>query len=126
LTGPAHSRRTDGNVAASARAELARLRRGLDRLEAALDRLEIPPASQAARSRPGRYYELLVDVYEHGRHGAAAGSFADLGRARGYDARGLGGFFVGALAPLTRENDRVRLTAEGHRLVRDYLTGPGA
>jgi hypothetical protein len=47
--------------------------------------------------------------------------FIDLGRSRGYDARGLGGFFLGRRAPLQRHNDRVLLTTEGHRLVEDYL-----
>jgi hypothetical protein len=117
--------RTGSNVAASARAELTRIRDSLDRLEVTLGRLETTPSVQAGRVRPERYYELLVDIYEHGRHGADTESFADLGRGRGYDARGLGGFFVGELAPLMRENGRVRLSVEGHRLVRDYLAEPG-
>ncbi|WP_299960174.1 hypothetical protein [uncultured Modestobacter sp.] len=96
----------------------------MDRVEVALGRVggEVPPP---ARTRPDRYYRLLVDVYEHGRHGLPAAQFAPLGRALGYDARGLGGFFVGTRAPLRRGDERVVLTAEGHRLVEEYLRGVG-
>lgn len=118
--------RNEDNLMATARLQVTRLRAGLEDLEATLDRLSVAPgrASQARR-RPDRYFQLLVDVYEWGRHGVAGDGFAELGRARGYDARGLGGFFVGALAPLLRQDQRVVLTVEGHRLVREFLSGAG-
>lgn len=110
-----------GDAVAIARAEIASLREGLDRIEAALGRVGADSASP--RDRPDRYYRVLVDVYEHGRHGLPSAQFAPLGRALGYDARGLGGFFVGTRAPLRRGEDRVLLTTEGHRLVEEYLGG---
>lgn len=118
--------RSEDNVLAVLRAELARLRSGVDRVESGLARLgTTPPAASAARVRPARYYEVLVDVYEWGRHGVGAPTFTELGRRRGYDARGLGGFFVGGKAALRREQDRVRLSPEGHRLLGEYLHGTG-
>lgn len=116
--------RSEENVVAALRAEVARLRRGLDRVEAALGRLDAPPSPEAAaRARPERYYRLLVDLYERGRRGVDAEAFARLGRQRGYDARGLGGFFVGGRAPLRRQEGRVVLTPEGQRLLDDHLGG---
>jgi hypothetical protein len=117
------SQRSEGNVTAVLRIEVARLRDGLDRVESALGRLDAATAGARARARPERYYQLLIDVYECGRHGADSATFASLGRRQGYDARGLGGFFVGSRAPLRRAERRVRLTLEGHRLLDDYLTG---
>jgi hypothetical protein len=110
------------DATAATRAEVARLRQGLDRVETALAQLTNSQPS-VARARPERYYQLLVDLYEYGRHGAAADTFAQLGRARGYDARGLGGCFAGSRAPLRRRDARVTLTSEGHRLVAEYLHG---
>jgi len=99
------------------------MREGLDQLESLLKTLDTGGAA-GPRQRPERYYQLLVDVYERGRHGPDADSFAALGRNRGYDARGLGGFFVGARAPLRRIEGQVTLTVEGHRLLDAHLTGP--
>jgi len=88
--------RSEDNVLAVLRAELARLRSGVDRVESGLARLgTTPPAASAARVRPARYYEVLVDV------------------------------FVGGKAALRREQDRVRLSPEGHRLLAEYLHGTG-
>lgn len=122
---PRGSRDGGGDRTAQGLAEVARLRLGLDRLEAALSAMAGGggAAGPAARARPERYYRLLVDVYEWGRHGVPGEAFAGLGRARGYDARGLGGFFVGARAPLRRQDEQVRLTVEGHRLVGEFLRG---
>lgn len=104
------------------RGEVSRLRRSLERVEAALEQLPArEPSPVGPRTRPDRYFRLLVDVYEHGRHGVAQASFVQLGRRRGYDARGLGGFFLGGRAPLRRRDARVQLTGEGQRLVADYL-----
>lgn len=111
---------SSSDALAAARAELARLREGMDRLETALAQLGADSAP-STRVRPDRYYRLLVDVYERGRYGVPVAQFASLGRARGYDARGLGGFFVGTRAPLRRGEERVQLTTEGHRLVEGYL-----
>lgn len=114
-------RRGGENVLAALRAEISRLRDGLERIEAGLSQLERDEPPGRARARPVRYYEVLLDVYEHGRHGPDAEAFARIGRARGYDARGLGGFFVGSRAPLRRAERRVLLTVEGHRLLDEHL-----
>lgn len=114
--------RTEENVVAGLRSEVTRLREGLERLDTALVRLEREPTTAGVRVRPDRYYHVLVDIYERGRHGVDADTFARLGRQRGYDARGLGGFFVGSRAPLRRENGRVSMTTEGHRLLDVYLS----
>jgi len=106
------------------RSEVERLREGLERLDTALMRLEREQTTIGLRGRPDRYYHVLVDIYERGRHGLDADTFARLGRERGYDARGLGGFFVGSRAPLRRENGRVIMTTEGHRLLDVYLSRP--
>ncbi len=116
--------RSKPNVVAGLRAEVARLRAGLERLDTTLEGLEREQAMAVGRSRPERYYRVLIDVYEWGRHGPDADTFARLGRQRGYDARGLGGFFVGSRAPLRRENGRVLMTTEGHRLLDTYLNDP--
>lgn len=108
------------------RREVARLRESLDRLEAEIRRLEsgvAPQSSKKSRSRPERYYAVLVGVYEHGRFGIDAPALAELAEANGYDRRGLNGFFAGARAPLQRDGERVVLTAEGHRLIEEHLRG---
>jgi hypothetical protein len=64
---------------------------------------------------------VLVAVYERGVHGVSSEELADLGRAHGYDRRGLGGYFAGARAPLRLVGGRVALTTEGARLVHEYL-----
>lgn len=119
--GPVRTREIPPAVAI--RSELQRLRAGLDRIEEALSSLdnpERPPGRE--RPRPERYLQVLVAVYdEGGRHGLDAATFARLGGRYGYDPRGLGGFFAGARAPLHRVDGRVRLTAEGERLVDRYL-----
>lgn len=107
-----------------AQAELRRVRAGLDRIELIMTSLEPTASSPGHRSRPERYYLLLIDVYERGRRGVEAEAFLRLGRGHGYDARGLGGFFLGARAPLRRGTGRVHLTTEGHRLVTTFLTRP--
>lgn len=109
--------------AVAIRSEVQRLRAGLDRIEeslGALDDADRPPARE--RPRPERYLQVLIAVYdEGGRPGLDAAAFAQLGGRFGYDPRGLGGFFAGARAPLHRVDGRVRLTAEGERLVDRYL-----
>lgn len=118
---PGPRRRGAENVLAALRAELGRLRDGLERVEENLGRLEREEPQSRARARPERYYEVLLDLYEHGRHGLDAEAFGRLGEVRGYDARGLGGFFVGSRAPLRRVERRVVLTPEGHRLLDEHL-----
>lgn len=103
------------------RSEIARLRDGLDRLEGQLNALETPRRASVERTRPTRYYEVLVGVYEHGRHGIAAEAFAELASSHGYQRRGLNGFFTGGRAALRRIDGRTVLTAEGNRLVNEHL-----
>jgi len=107
----------------AARTELRRVRAGLERIDSLLNSLETPPTPSRSRNRPERYYLLLVDVYERGRRGVDTERFAALGRRRGYDARGLGGFFIGDRAALRRTDQHVTLTTEGHRLVTSFLSG---
>lgn len=99
------------------------MRAGLDRIEADLRRLEASgrTGSGPERPRPDRYYEVLVGVYEHGRHGIDRESLAALAARHGYDRRGLNGYFTGSRAALMRRGDRVVLTAEGQRLVDLHL-----
>lgn len=93
-------------------------------VDTGLAKLKREQTATGDRVRPDRYYHVLVDIYERDRHGIDADAFAHLGRERGYDARGLGGFFVGSRAPLRRENGRVTVTTEGHRLLDAYLGNP--
>jgi hypothetical protein len=108
-------------VVATMRAELRRLREGLDRLDAQLVRLAEEDETPSRRVRPERYYLVLLAVYERGPHGASPDELATIGARCDYDRRGLGGYFTGARAPLCTEGGRVRLTAEGNRLVQEYL-----
>lgn len=107
------------------RAELRRVQAGIELIDAGLERLQhavpAPPAASTDRSRPARYYAVLVGVYESGPHGVATERFAEIGASQGYDRRGLGGYFAGARAPLARSRGRVRLTTEGSRLVLEHL-----
>ncbi len=118
------NRRSRPATLAAVRAEVSRMRQSLDRIETVLAQLDTDEPPRGARARPERYFQVLVDIYERGRHGVPADVFTQLGRDRGYDARGLGGFFVGTRAPLQRSGDLVELTAEGHRLLDEYLTRP--
>lgn len=109
---------------ASIRAELARLRSGLVRIDENLDSIEAAGqrSPEPARARPERYLRVLVDVYERGgQHGVDPEGLAAIGRAYGYDRRGLGGFFTGQRAPLSNADGRVRLTPSGQHLVDLYL-----
>jgi hypothetical protein len=110
---------------ATIRTELAHVRSSVNRIERSLNELEASElAPAAARRRPARYLQVLVDVYERGgRHGVGSDEWAAIGSRHGYDRRGLGGFFTGARAPLRRVDDRVLLTAYGERLVDEYLAG---
>ncbi len=103
------------------RAELRRLRDGIERLDAQLARLGEEDEPPVRRLRPERYYRVLLAIYERGPHGASPDELATIGAGCGYDRRGLGGYFAGARAPLQTEGGRVRLTAEGNRLVHEYL-----
>lgn len=103
------------------RAELRRIQSSLARIDAGLAQLERAGHETSGRPRPGRYYQLLLAVYEHGRHGIANGPFGDLGATHGYDRRGLGGFFAGRRAPLRLNGDRVHITPEGERLLEHHL-----
>lgn len=104
--------------------ELETARASLARLERALSEFASRAPGGAApreRSRPARYYRVLLCVYEQGRQGIDRETFNRVGAANDYDPRGLGGFFVGARAALRRETDRVRLTEEGQRLLDEWL-----
>lgn len=108
---------------ASIRSELDRIRAAAGRIERGLAELESGAASSArARPRQVRYLQVLVDVYDlGGRHGVSLEQWARIGSARGYDRRGLGGFFTGVRAPLRQADGRVALTVSGERLVDEYL-----
>ncbi len=110
-----------GPTVAALRADLRRLREGMDRLDAQLARLSDEDDTAVRRVRPERYYLVLLAIYERGPHGASPDEFATIGAGCDYDRRGLGGYFAGARAPLRSEGGRVRLTAEGNRLVHEYL-----
>ena len=112
---------TRGPSILALRAQLWRLREGLDQIDAQLARLVAEDEAPPARLRPERYYLVLLAVYERGPHGASTDELATIGAECQYDRRGLGGYFAGKRAPLRSEGGRVRLTVEGHRLVRDYL-----
>ncbi len=108
------------------RAELRRVQTRLTRLDADLEQLERSEPATNARPRAERYYRLLLDVYEHGRHGVDAERFGQIGSDYDYDRRGLGGFFAGARAPLRMTDDRVRVTPEGERLLERHLRDQSA
>lgn len=112
-----------GTTLAGVRAALRRAREGLEQAERDLSALERSGGASTggARPRPARYFEVLVAVYERGRHGSDLATFGRIGAEHGYTRRGLGGFFVGARAPLRMNGERVWLTPEGRRLVDEYL-----
>ncbi len=118
---PAASRTSPPSPAAELREEIQRIRQSLERLESGLQRMEEGTAPSRPRTRPDRYYAVLVDVYERGVHGVTRAQLGEIAAPHDYDRRGLGGFFVGARAPLQTREDRVVLTAEGHQLVHDHL-----
>ena len=96
------------------------MREGLDRIESelgSLDRHQRP----TERSRPPRFYDVLVGVYEHGVHGIDDDALTKLATAYGYQRRGLNGFFTGARAALRRADGRIVLTPEGQRLLDAHL-----
>lgn len=101
-------------------AELAQIKGSVARIERQVGQMGATTVARERR-RPERYYLVLLGVYEHGRRGMTNEAFGTLGERYDYDRRGLGGFFVGARAALVRDNDRVRLTAEGQQLLDDYL-----
>lgn len=103
------------------RAELRRVQTRLARLDADLAQLQRAEPSSSHRPRAERYYQLLLDVYEHGRHGVDATRLGALGASYDYDRRGLGGFFAGRRAPLRMIGERVHLTPEGERLLERHL-----
>ena len=105
------------NPITAVRGQIARLRESLDVIDADLKRLEAVRPVAIDRVRPVRYYDLLIGVYETGRHGIDSDALAALAAVHGYDRRGLNGFFTGGRAPLRRHGDRVVLTPEGHRLI---------
>lgn len=111
----------DAATLSALRSELARIREGVTRIERGLGELERRAATRPVRPRPDRYYEVLLAVYEHGRHGMDPDAFGRVGAEHGYDPRGLGGFFTGARAALARHDGRIRLTAEGKRLLDHHL-----
>ena len=103
------------------RAELRRVQTRLARIDADLAQLQRAEPTSSHRPRAERYYQLLLAVYEHGRHGVNAAQFGTLGATYDYDRRGLGGFFAGRRAPLRMTGERVRLTPEGERLLEGHL-----
>lgn len=122
-SGPAQPPEDPEHALASIRSELARIRTAAGRIERGLAELEAGAvASVRPRPRPERYLQVLVDVYDlGGRHGVSLEEWARIGAARGYERRGLGGFFTGVRAPLRHFEGRVVLTVFGERLVDEYL-----
>jgi hypothetical protein len=107
---------------AGIRGELEKLRAGIAAIEGRLAAVEREEAQGPVKTRPRRYYEVLVAVYERGgRKGLDADAFGAVGKQYGYDRRGLGGFFTGTRAPLRRQAGQVTLSVEGERLVDSYL-----
>ncbi len=99
------------------RAELRRVQTRLARIDADLAQLQRSEPTSTGRPRAERYYQLLLSIYEHGRHGVDAAQLGALGATYDYDRRGLGGFFAGRRAPLRMTGERVHLTPEGERLL---------
>jgi hypothetical protein len=112
-----------GRAVAAIRAELARVRTGSLQIEQTLRDLENAYHQPAPRrDRPERYLRVLVEVYDRGgHHGVDAEGLAQIGANHGYGRRGLGGFFTGGRAPLSRDDDRIHLTAYGEQLMDAYL-----
>ncbi len=103
------------------RAELRRVQTRLARIDADLAQLQRAEPTSTGRPRAERYYQLLLAIYEHGRHGVDAAQLGVLGATYDYDRRGLGGFFAGRRAPLRMTGERVHLTPEGERLLEGHL-----
>ncbi len=103
------------------RAELDSIRKSLDALERELSRLDEPSRRAPSRTRSERYYQLLLEVFEHGPHGVSAEQLDELASRCGYDRRGLNGYFAGVRAPLHRNGTRIQLTLEGRRVVNERL-----
>lgn len=108
-------------IIAGIRQELAAIHDAVEFVERDLDRLEKTRPQRPDPSRPDRYFELLVGVYEHGRHGIAPLAMTRLAESLGYDRRGLNGFLSGARATLRRHGDRFVLSPEGERMAIEYL-----
>lgn len=111
----------DATALAAIRGQLAALREGIDLIETNLQILERRQRTPVERARPGRFYDVLVGVYEHGIHGIGDDALNRLAGEHGYQRRGLNGFFTGARAALRRSAGRVVLTPEGQRLVESHL-----
>lgn len=110
-----------GDPVARIRTQIAQIRSALTQIDAELSRLGELPARARDHRRAGRYYALLVEIYERGPHGVSSEEFDQLARAFGYDRRGLNGYFAGLRAPLRASEHRVHLTLEGRRLVQEHL-----
>lgn len=109
------------SVIAGVRQSVAMMRSTLSAIERDLGRLEHTTPVRATPARPARYYEVLVAIYEHGRHGIGTDELKLVAADRGYDRRGMNGFLSGARAALRQDGDRIVLSPEGERLVAEYL-----
>ncbi len=118
---PAAAEPTGGPDIAMMRAELRRVQTRLARIDADLAQLQRTEPASTSRPRAERYYQLLLSIYEHGRHGVDTAQLGVLGATYDYDRRGLGGFFAGRRAPLRMTGERVHLTPEGERLLERHL-----
>lgn len=96
------------------------MREGLDAIGSALQSLDRQPRT-TERTRPTRFYDVLVGVYEHGVHGIDDDALTALATTHGYQRRGLNGYFTGTRAALRRSEGRVVLTPEGQRLLDAHL-----
>jgi len=111
-----------------------RLRRAHSEITAVLSELGIldgagHPAEPRQHADQSRRWRLLNAVAQRGGR-VGASEWSRLGRAHGYDPRGLGGFFRGAQPVMEHDGHRRILTASGHRFVErwraDFEAEPAA
>jgi hypothetical protein len=97
------------------------VRRAIADLRVELDRLE---AALGSEDRPGskdlRTFQFL-EAIEHQGSIPTIEEFSKLGRAKGYDPRGLGGFFSGNTPALQRNADGSTILTDAGRRWLDHM-----
>jgi len=91
-----------------------------------LDGMPTPPVDPQWIRTTAKQWGLLNALATD--HGGDVGSdeWARLGRAHGYDPRGLGGFFVGAQPLMASQGSRRVLTEHGRRFIERWRGDFGA